>query len=508
MIDNPFILSAFIIFIPLIIYYKFANKHKHSLTTELKKKLKMANFFFCLFIAFTIIALAGPRWGTGFIISEYRRGLDTVFAIDVSHSMDIKDANNSETQSRLERGLLIARDTAMAVTGARFAAAIGRSRGYLAVPLTWDSEACLTFLQTLDGSTMTGRSTNLEALLDAAADAFQSSSPARKVIVLISDGEALEGVLNNALARCVREGFIVNTVALGSDAGRPVLVSASDPQAGSVISRRNAAVMRAAAERTGGIYIDGSREDAASVLSNHLLSISMETSPGSSSPEPKERRTLFIILAIIAYGASKLIPRLSSGKILPIAWIIFFVSMFTSCSDGKLLLVEANYLHSRGRYDEAIIPYIKALNIKDSAPYAEYGLGLTFHSLDEGIAALRRFETSQKLLEDLPYGEHRELRYRLNYNSGIIFFEEGEYHLAAASFREALRTDPRKIDAKRNLELSLMSIERQTKEENQGEVSQENETREILFEFLREQEQQLWRSREWAPEEKTTGADY
>jgi Ca-activated chloride channel family protein len=266
--------------------------------------------------------------------------------------------------------------------------------------------------------------------------------------------------------------------------------------------------MRMAAERTGGIYIDGSREDAASILSNHLLSVSHETSPGNSRPEPKERRTLFIILALIAYGVSKLIPRLLVKKLIPLASIVFIVSMLASCSDGKLLLVEANYLHSRGRYDEAIIPYLRALNFESAAPYAEYGLGLTFHSLDEGRAALRRFETSQRLLERLPPAEHRELRFRINYNSGIIFFEEGDYSAAAAAFRDALRSDPRRVDAKRNLELSLMSIERQTADDNQGEGRQKNETREILFEFLRDQEQQIWRGREWAPEEPFTGLDY
>ena len=507
--DNPLALGAFAIFIPMILFDIFGKKIKHTLPEELKIKLKAAAFLFRVFLAFAIIALAGPRWGTGFTVSEYRRGLDAVFAIDVSRSMDITDAQSGGTQSRLERGLLISAEAAAAASGARFAAAVGRSRGYIAVPLTWDNEACLSFLKTLDGSSMTGRSTNLEALLEAAADAFQSASPAQKVIVLVSDGESLAGILGNALNRCVREGIIVNTLALGSDAGRPVPADTDNPQTPAVISRRDAGVMRMIAERTGGIYIDGSRGDAAVILSNHLLSLAQETSPGNSRPEPRERRTLFIILAIIAYGASKFVPLFPSAlRRLPLVSLAVIVLSITSCSEGKLLLVEANYLHSRGRYDEALIPYLKALNHEDSAPYAEYGLGLTFYTLDEGNAALKRFDSSQKMLGTLSAAEHRELRYRNNYNSGIIFFEEGDFRSAAAAFREALKADPRKTDAKRNLELSLMSIARQADEENRSERNQENETREILFEYLREQEQQHWRSREWAPEERFMGPDY
>jgi Ca-activated chloride channel family protein len=508
--DHPFILIAFAVFIPLFLYDLLIGHRKYSdkLPKSTQKKLRASVFLFRLFIAFAIIALAGPRWGMGAAVSEYRRGLDTVFAIDVSRSMDIRDVQTSGgLQSRLERGLFIAAQSAVSVSGARFAAAIGRGSGFLAVPLTWDNEAAISFLESLDGSYITGRSTNLEALVNAAADAFQSSSPVRKVIVLVSDGESLAGVLRNALNRCVRDGIIINAVAVGSDAGRPLAAQSDTPTSESVISRREAAVMRTAAERTGGVYIDANREDAASVLSAHLISLAREAEPGTSKSEPKQRQPLFIMLAVLAYGASKLVTR-QFGRRAALVSMLAVLFIFSSCSEGKILLIEANYLTSRGRYDEAIVPYLKALNYQDAAPYAEYGLGLTFYSLDEEKAALKRYGNSQKRLETLSADEHRELRYRNNYNSGIILFEEGDFNSAAAAFKDALRADPRKIDAKRNLELSLISIAREVNKDNSGEAKQENETREILFDYIRQKERQQWKSSEWAPKEKPTGPDY
>jgi len=486
--------------------------YKNNINPELAGKMRASAVFFFLFAVFAVTAVLNPKWGTQITVSEYRRGLDAVFAIDVSRSMDINDAlenaqnaqNSGGEMSRLERGSLIAREIIKAASGARFAAAIGRSKGYLSVPLTWDNEAPLSFLQALDTAAMTGRSTNLEALVDAAADAFQESSPAKKVIILVSDGESLGGVLGNALNRCIREDIIVNTVALGSDKGRPVPQYSGNAQTPAVISRREAAVMRIAAEKTGGIYIDGSRDDAAAVLASHLLSISQQTGAGRSQSEPKERRSLFIILALIAYGLSKFIPLLPCIPLIPLAAIIF---IFTSCSEGKLLLLEANYLQTRGRYDEALLRYMKAQGFKDAAPYAEYGLGLTFYMMDESKAALKSFDNSQKILETLPDAGHSELRFRNSYNSGIIFFEEGDYKSAAAAFKDALRADGRKIEAKRNLELSLMSAARQVNEDN-SEKRTENETRELLFNFIQEEEQRLWKSQEWSPEEKFTGVDY
>jgi Ca-activated chloride channel family protein len=501
--DYPWALGALALFIPLILYDFLGSSRKRSqkLPVELRKKLRLSVFCFRVFIACAIIALAGPRWGTGPSASEYRRGLDVVFAIDLSRSMDIRDvaATGDEWQSRLERGLSIAKEGVKAVPGARFATVVGRSRGYLAVPLTWDNEAALGFLETLDGSSMTGRSTNLENLLDTAANAFQSSSPARKVIVLVSDGEAMEGSVKNAVNRRAKDGVIISTVATGSDEGRPVPADGSSENS-DAISRRDTAVLFMACEKTGGAFIDANRNDAASILSAHLYSLARESKQEGGSGKSKERRALFIMLALIAYAASKFAPLLSPASILSLAII------FTSCSQGKIILMEANYMNSRGRYDEAIVSYLKALNYEEAAPYAEYGLGLTFYLLDENKPALKRFEDSQKMLKVLPAGEHNELRYRANYNAGVVFFSEGDFQAAAAAFKDALRENPRRIEAKRNLELSLMSIARETGKN--GEARREDKARDVLFDYIRDREEQRWKGMEWAPEEKPTGPDY
>ena len=485
-------------------------KNKHNLPEKLFKKLILSSVLFWTSIILLIIVLADLRDERQIAVFDFYRGLDIVFAIDLSRSMDVRDLYNNI--SRLEKGVLIAKESAAAVSGARLAAATGRGRGYLSVPLTYNSEAVLSFLEVLDGSSMTGRSTNLEAIVDAAASAFNIASPARRVIVLISDGESHSGILRNALNSCVNDGIIVTAVAVGSDEGAPV-PSAHTP---APISRRDSAALRAAAERTGGIYIDGNREDAASVLSAHLLSLAQETGYGSSRSKSAQKRTLLIILAILAYGAGRFIPRLSNKlpgyfgvrgyQNICLIFMLTVLLTLSSCSEGKLLILEANYLISRSRYDDAIVPYQKALQHKDSAPYAEYGLGLTLHSLDESTSALSRYDNSQKLLGTLPKTEHRQLRYRIIYNSGIIHFEEGDFIIAADAFKEALRMDPKSIDAKRNLEISLLSISMDTNSENRSE--ERTETTEVILDYIRQQEQQYWKSREWAPEERHTGPDY
>jgi Ca-activated chloride channel family protein len=508
--DYPWVLAFFLIFIPLTaadLCSPRRRRERKYLSPALLSRLRASMFFFRIFLACFIAALAGPRWGPDQTAGEYRRGLDAVIAVDVSRSMEIKDApsagaSGGET-SRLERGLALVREAAAAVPGARYAAAVSRDRGLVTVPLTWDNGAVLSFLEALDGSSLTGRGTNLESLIDAAAGAFQSSFPSKRTILLVSDGESLSGSVRAALDRCGRNAITIAALAVGSDEGRPV------PGLADTISRRDAALMRMAAERTGGIYVDGGRPDAAALLAAHLRSLAPEQSVGENRRGSKARWRLFIMAAIAAYGLSKLcLLRLKSASGALSLLALLFLS---SCSQipGKLLIMEANFFKTRGQYSEAVSSYLKALAYEEAAPYAGYGLGSVYYELDEGTAALERFADSRNILENLSPDSHRELRYRINYNTGVALFGEGDFPNAALSFREALRNDPGRLDAKRNLELSLLSVAQKSAAAGSAEQGpEEDEGRTALFEYLRQKEQTQWRNREWSAEAPSDEPDY
>ncbi|MDR0622897.1 MAG: VWA domain-containing protein [Treponema sp.] len=514
----PWALAGFVLFIPLAVFGLLrygALKDRFRAAglggrASLGRRYMYSGVFFGLFLACLIIALAGPQWGSR-IVMEYRRGLDVVFALDLSRSMDIRDVPGTGktpgTGTRLERGLRIARDAAAASGGVRFAAALGKGKGLLAVPLTGDTGTILGFLEGLSESSLTGGGTNLEALVDAASSAFTVPFPSRRLIVLVSDGEALSGSLKGALERLREAGIAVTALGLGSDEGAPVPGDTDEAgAAGQIISRRQADVLQYAAGRTGGIYIDGNNGEAAALLAEHFRSLAPESGVRSGRREPKPRWDLFVIAAMLAFGASKLCMMKGRGKALSVILLI----LFCSCSrvTGKLLMVEGNFFVSRGMYTEAASSYLRALEHDEAAPYAEYGLGSVYFSLDEGKVALERYGASEKLLETVSLDEHRELRYRIPYNAGLVFFGEGDYAAAAAAFRAALEIDGRRIDAKRNLELSLLSLAReQAGAGRTGTDRTPGEAEAVLFDYLRRKEQNQWRSREWI-EEDTPGPDY
>ena len=175
--------------------------------------------------------------------------------------------------------------------------------------------------------------------------------------------------------------------------------------------------------------------------------------------------------------------------------------------------MEANFFNGRGYYTEAMTSYLKALNYKEAAPYAEFGLASAFFALEEGEAALDRYKGAERYLVQT-HEDHPELRYRIHYNMGIIYFENGEYVEAAGSFREALKVDGSRIEAKRNLELSLLSIARSNQSlaasspETDDEGKSSGEGSLVLFEYLKAKEQEQWKSREWTGGGDFSGLDY
>jgi Ca-activated chloride channel family protein len=181
--------------------------------------------------------------------------------------------------------------------------------------------------------------------------------------------------------------------------------------------------------------------------------------------------------------------------------------LFLGCSNasGKLLIIEANLLNSQGRFTDAVTKYTKALEYEDAAPYAEYGLGSVYLSMGEEETALDNFSKAMNILESLPQNQNMELRYRVCYNMGVALFSEGNFSGAADSFRDALKIDGRKIEAKRNLELSILSTSRQTA--ISGE-QREDEGLSALFDYIRQKELAQWTNREWQPEEDSNEPDY
>jgi Ca-activated chloride channel family protein len=336
--DNPRILFALLLLIPATLMGFFHYRKRRSLlgflssgaggslVSRIRFRYIVSAVSFRLFLACMIIALAQPRGGSR-LVSETRRGVDVIFAVDLSRSMEVRDIS-SGGPSRLDRAAALAADLAKrpgfvnrspgSASGIRFGAAIGKSRGALALPLTEDAEAINGFLAGLSGSAITGRGTNLESLVDAAAAGFQDAFPSRRRIILLSDGEAQGGALNAAADRAAAAEIALIAVGLGSGEGGVVPLG-NEALLGEdgrpVVSSLRPDALREAAERTGGFYLDGNRGNAAAQLAEHLSALASGGSGASQAAvkgfrrEPRPLAHIFIIAALILMGISAIMEK-------------------------------------------------------------------------------------------------------------------------------------------------------------------------------------------------------
>lgn len=214
-------------------------------------------------------------------------------------------------------------------------------------------------------------------------------------------------------------------------------------------------------------------------------------------------------------GRRPLLPRILGATIAAL--------LLSSCSPtrGRFFVLEGSVLASRGMTAEAMGAYMEALPYKAAAPYAEYGLGTLFLALGENAVALKRFSAAEAGLaayaaapEGAPGSaagrEHRELLFRIRYNGAVALFLSADYAGAAEGFKRALEVDGSRIEAKRNLELSLGALSRRESAAASSapmDLRPEAEGAKGLFEYLRQKEGERWKSREESAD-GDSAADY
>jgi Ca-activated chloride channel homolog len=202
-----------------------------------------------------VLALARPQWG---IVRERveREGVDVVLVLDTSGSMATADAAPSRfflaRQALLQ---LVAR-----LEGDRFALVAFEGEAYPLVPLTLDADALGLFLETVEPGIVPAPGTSLGVGLAKGLEAFVDEERRNKVMVLVSDGEDLEGEVEAAVRRAKEKGVVVHAVGVGTEGGQPVPeVDAEgrvtgykrDESGSAVVSRLDLSTLEAIARGTG-----------------------------------------------------------------------------------------------------------------------------------------------------------------------------------------------------------------------------------------------------------------
>lgn len=263
-----------------------------------------------LTLAALIVGLARPTWGVETERVE-TQGVAVIVALDVSRSMDAQDVS----PSRLERAKLDIRDLLDALEGNNVGMVLFAGAAYLYLPLTFDMDAALIFLEDVSTNAISQQGTALERAIDRAVAAFDLRTPADRFIVLLSDGEDHEGNVLRAANAAADTGVIIHTAGYGSERGEIIPVYDGDgnlidykvDEAGVLVeTRRDDEMLQQIAEATGGVHAASNAEFPAILESINRAQAG--TLGNQVLTRPIERFGWFVVLALIALTLEMLLP--------------------------------------------------------------------------------------------------------------------------------------------------------------------------------------------------------
>lgn len=205
-----------------------------------------------------VIALARPQYGVK-PVTVTRTGIDVMILLDTSRSMAARDIR----PSRLERASIELTRILTALEGNRMGLVAFAGESFVECPLTTDIATLRLFLDSLDTSSIPVPGTAIGKAIKTSVGAFAASKAKTKAAILVTDGENLEGGLDEAVEEAVKAGIVIFPVGVGSEGGAPapevddkgaITGYKTDAGGGTVITRLDSATLRKIAEATGGAY--------------------------------------------------------------------------------------------------------------------------------------------------------------------------------------------------------------------------------------------------------------
>ena len=273
-------------------FQKYAELHlkEHYYHSQSPFWIGFKLFICILALGCIIIALTRPQW-------DYEKkdlqssGMDIIFAIDVSKSMDATDM----MPSRLLRAILQIGSFLDQVKTDRIGIIAFAGTATLQCPLTDDYEAVRIVLNGLNSNSVEIAGTNIGKALALAAEAFPTDSKAN-TLILISDGEDLENSVLRKAKELKAKGIRVYTMGVGSPKGTII----RHPETGEEVKTfLDESTLQEIAELTNGEYfrVTPGGEEIQLILKRIYESESIRR--GKKVTILKEQYYLFGILALL-----------------------------------------------------------------------------------------------------------------------------------------------------------------------------------------------------------------
>ncbi|HBC89187.1 MAG TPA: hypothetical protein DCZ94_19785 [Lentisphaeria bacterium] len=439
------------------------------------RKRLLRNFLLVTSILFLLVAAARPSWGTK-ILPFTGKGRDLLIVLDVSKSMLSQDVQ----PSRLEHSKWFLRELIKQCPGDRFGIVDFAGSAFLQCPMTADKTTLFQAINEMSVESIPLGGTNIQRALEVSMEAFKAAEGGHRAIILLSDGDEIQGSSSAALDELKKTKIPIFVVGIG-DPSQPGLIVLPGAKPGEqtflrdkngelVKSPLNEKQLNNLASATSGIYVRSTATNTGlSDILKRVKAMVPEQYDQGNQTRPIERFHIPLFAALIllfAYFAIN--ERRSIASILALFFLANFADAQAPVQKQAAVLPQQNIpVSSADQPLDTAIPMpdakprangngAKKLDVK--SPYEIYNQALALQEKKE-------FENASALYENAISSDpgDRELVSKACQNLGVIKHENARTLIntkpqdaikildsAEEMYKESMRISPKPLDVAMN----------------------------------------------------------
>jgi len=277
-------------------------------------------------ISLLLFAVWRPQWGQE-KQDTVRKGLDVVFAVDVSKSMDALDFSKGQNLiSRLDATKYLVKSFTKTRPTDRIGLVEFAGESFVASPLTLDHAVFENFLQNISHQDLAKQGTNLAEALEISKARLEIKNDTKrsKIIILFSDGDQTTNTEIENIAKSIKDkGIVIYTIGIGSQKGSPI----PDGQDGwgrirykkyhskTVLAKLNPEPLKQIAKITGGKYFHAEKFQDLKPLEAQLNALPQKILHDKVLNPHSEKYWYFNLFGLIFFVLGLILPKRLGIKI-------------------------------------------------------------------------------------------------------------------------------------------------------------------------------------------------
>ncbi len=488
----------------------FASSHLHAQLTAsfsvARRNLQRA--LFAASVALLFIALARPE--AGFRWEEVKRkGVEILFAVDTSKSMLTPDVK----PDRLTRAKLAIDDFLGHLDGDGVGLVAFAGNAFLQCPITLDYDAFNESLDALDTNTIPRGGTDISSAIREAQTALANRPGSDKILVLLTDGEDLEGSAVDAAKAAAQTGLKIYTIGVGTSNGDLIPLPAEngggfvkDSSGQFVKSHLDEAGLKAIAEATGGSYaaLGPQGQGLDTIYQNYIAPLTKHDLASRQQKVYIERYqwplagSLAMLMASLLIGTRKNVRRPARNLVPPVPAMprrrmvlqgatALAAVMLVSLSQAHASLSTAESAYKKGDYTTAQKEYTAAAQKQPDKTALQFNAGDAAYKAGQYPQAAEAF---QKALGTQQSADPQQLAGQQDayYNLGNTLYRAGQktekdkvddtiktWEQSIKSYDSALQLKADDADAKFNRDLVQRKLDDLKKKQQQQQQQKQDQ---------------------------------